>query len=67
MKFVFSQCVKIFLVWGDIKLVLVSTVLDRPRIAEIEVLAAGVAGDTLVVLVPKRSGANALQIVEREG
>lgn len=52
---------------GDVDAALLATVLDRLRIAEIDVLAAGVAGDTLVVLVPKRSGASALQVVEREG
>ena len=49
---------------GDVDSALLATVLDRLRIAEIDVLAAGVAGDTLVVLVPQRSGASALQVVE---
>ncbi|ERH05207.1 MAG: hypothetical protein J07HN4v3_00801 [Halonotius sp. J07HN4] len=49
---------------GDVDSALLSTVLDRLRIADIDVLAAGVAGDALVVLVPKRSGASALQCVE---
>jgi len=49
---------------GDVDAALLSTVCDRLRIAEIDVLAAGVAGDTLVVLVPQRSGASALQLLE---
>ena len=52
---------------GDVNAALLATVLDRLRIADIDVLAAGVAGETLVVLIPQRSGANALQLVEREG
>ncbi|TQQ80856.1 hypothetical protein EGH24_06770 [Halonotius terrestris] len=49
---------------GDVDSDLLATVLDRLRIAEITVHAAGVAGESLVVLVPRRSGAAALQIVE---
>lgn len=49
---------------GDVDSALLATVLDRLRIAEIDVLAAGVASDTLVVLVPQRAGVDALRVVE---
>jgi hypothetical protein len=49
---------------GDADAALLATVLDRLRIAEIDVLAAGVAADSLAVAVPQRSGATALQLVE---
>ena len=52
---------------GDVDAALLATVLDRLRIADIDVLAAGVAADTLVVVVPQRSGASALQRVETAG
>ena len=49
---------------GDVDSDLLATVLDRLRIADIEVAAAGVADDTLVVVVPRRAGATALRLVE---
>jgi len=49
---------------GEIDSDLLATVLDRLRIADIEVAAAGVADDALVVVVPRRSGATALRLVE---
>ena len=49
---------------GDVDSALLATVLDRLRIAEIDVLAGAVADDTLVVVVPQRSGAAALRLVE---
>ena len=49
---------------GDVDSDLLATVLDRLRIADIEVAAAGVADDALVVLVPRRAGATALRLVE---
>lgn len=49
---------------GDVDSDLLATVLDRLRIADIEVEAAGVAADALVVLVPRRAGATALRLVE---
>ena len=49
---------------GDVDSELLATVVDRLRIDEIEVHAAGVADDALVVLVPRRSGATALRLVE---
>ena len=49
---------------GDVDSALLATVVDRLRIDEIEVHAAGVAADALVVLVPRRSGATALRLVE---
>ena len=50
---------------GNVDSTVLATTLDRLRIAEIDVLAGGVAADTLVILVPQRSGATALQLVER--
>ena len=49
---------------GDVDSELLATVVDRLRIDEIEVHAAGVADDALVVVVPRRSGATALRLVE---
>ncbi|MFC7041847.1 DUF7523 family protein [Halonotius sp. GCM10025705] len=49
---------------GDVDSDLLATVLDRLRIADIEVRAAGVADDALVVVVPRRAGATALRLVE---
>ena len=49
---------------GDVDAALLATVCDRLRIDEIDVLAAGVAANSLAVAVPQRSGATALQIVE---
>ena len=49
---------------GDVDSELLATVVDRLRNDEIEVHAAGVADDALVVLVPRRSGATALRLVE---
>ena len=49
---------------GDVDSDLLATVLDRLRIADIEVAAAGVADDALVVVVPRRAGATALRLVE---
>ena len=49
---------------GDVDSELLATVVDRLRIDEIEVHAAGVADDALVVLVPRRSGATALRLIE---
>ena len=49
---------------GDVDSELLATVVDRLRIDEIEVHAAGVVDDALVVIVPRRSGATALRLVE---
>ena len=49
---------------GDVDSELLATVVDRLRIDDIEVHAAGVADEALVVLVPRRSGATALRLVE---
>jgi len=49
---------------GDVDSAVLATALDRLRIAEIDVLAAGVAGDALVVLVAQRAGVDALRLVE---
>jgi len=49
---------------GDVDSELLATVVDRLRIEDIEVHAAGVAADALVVVVPRRSGAAALRLVE---
>ena len=49
---------------GDVDSALLATVLDRLRIAEIDVLAAGVAVDSLVVLVAQRAGVDTLRVVE---
>ena len=49
---------------GDVDSELLATVVDRLRIDEIEVHAAGVVDDALVVVVPRRSGATALRLVE---
>ena len=49
---------------GDVDSELLATVVDRLRSDDIEVYAAGVAAAALVVLVPRRSGAAALRLVE---
>lgn len=49
---------------GDVDSELLARVCDRLRIADIAVHAAGVAGESLVVVVDRRAGATTLQIVE---
>lgn len=49
---------------GDVDARTLSHVLDRLTAAAIEPEAAGVAGDTLVVVVGHRAGADALRVVE---
>jgi len=49
---------------GAVDAGVLATVCDRLRIAEIDILAAGVAADLLVVVVPQRAGVDALRTVE---
>jgi hypothetical protein len=49
---------------GAVDARVLATVCDRLRIAEIDILAAGVAADLLVVIVPQRAGVDALRVVE---
>ncbi len=49
---------------GDVDAAVLASALDRLRIADIDVVAAGVTSETLVILVEQRAGANALQLVE---
>ena len=49
---------------GDVDPRALETVLGRLRTAEIECLRAGVAGESLVVAVEERAGAEALRVVE---
>jgi hypothetical protein len=49
---------------GDVDAAALSAVVDRLGAENIVVDAAGVAGDALVVVVPRSDGANALRVVE---
>lgn len=49
---------------GDVDAAALSAVLDRLAAENVVVDAAGVAGDRLVVVVPRSDGANALRLVE---
>ena len=49
---------------GDVSAAALGDVLGRLRAAEIPVEAAGVGDDTLVVVVERRSGPDALRVVE---
>ena len=49
---------------GDVDAAALSTVLSRLSTAGIDVRAAGVAGETLLVVVARRDGARAVQTVE---
>jgi hypothetical protein len=41
-----------------------AAVVDRLRTADVDVAAAGVAGDALTVVVDRRDGPDALRVVE---
>jgi hypothetical protein len=49
---------------GDVDPAALAWTLDRLLAAEVGVEAAGVAGDALLVAVPRREGADALRVVE---
>lgn len=49
---------------GDVDPGLLSRVLARLEIVDVEIEAAGMAGDSLVVVVGRRAGVNALRAVE---
>lgn len=49
---------------GEVDAAALAAVLDRLRIADVSVDAAGVAGDTLLVVVPRRAGAKTVRLVE---
>ena len=49
---------------GDVDARALSTVVDRLHAENVVVDVAGVAGDRLVVVVPRADGANALRVVE---
>jgi hypothetical protein len=49
---------------GDVDAAALSAVLSRLAAENVVVDAAGVAGDSLVVVVPRSDGANALRLVE---
>ena len=49
---------------GDVDAAALSAVLGRLDAADVAVAAAGVAGDSLVVVVDRRDGATALRVVE---
>lgn len=49
---------------GDLSPAVLATTLDRLRFADIAIEAAGVAGDSLVVVVERRDGPDALRVVE---
>ncbi len=49
---------------GAVDAEMLATVCDRLRIAEIDILAASVAADLLVVVVPQRAGVDTLRTVE---
>jgi hypothetical protein len=51
-------------VTGDVDAHLLASTVDRLRIADIPVAAAGVSAEAMVVLVPRRDGPTALQLVE---
>ncbi|WP_336037463.1 DUF7523 family protein [Halobacterium yunchengense] len=49
---------------GDVDARALAVVLDRLHVAGVDPDAAGVAGDTLAVVVDRRDGADALRVVE---
>jgi hypothetical protein len=49
---------------GEVDAAALARVLCRLTTADVEVSAAGVAGDTLVVVVERRAGADAVRVVE---
>jgi hypothetical protein len=49
---------------GDVRAVHLGPVLERLRVADIEVRAAGAVEGTLAVVVPRRDGPTALRVVE---
>jgi len=49
---------------GDVDALLLAATLDRLRIAEIAVEATGLAAQTMVIVVPRRDGPTALQLIE---
>jgi hypothetical protein len=49
---------------GGVDAEMLATVCDRLRIAEIDILAASVAANLLVVVVPQRAGVDTLRTVE---
>lgn len=51
-------------VTGAVDVRLLAATLDRLRIAEIPVEAAGIAAETMVIVVPRRDGPTAVQLVE---
>ena len=51
-------------VTGDVDARLFAATLDRLRIAEVPVAATGLAAETMVVVVPRREGPTALQLIE---
>ncbi|MFO7832929.1 MAG: hypothetical protein R6V31_02455 [Halohasta sp.] len=51
-------------VTGAVDARLLAAVLDRLRIAEVPVGGAGVVGESLVVVVPRREGSTALRLIE---
>jgi hypothetical protein len=51
-------------VTGDVDARLLAAALDRLRIAEIPVAATGLAAETMVVVVPRRAGPTAVQLIE---
>lgn len=51
-------------VTGDVDAQLLASTLDRLRIEEIPVTAAGVTTEALILLVPRRDGPTAVQLVE---
>ena len=51
-------------VTGDVDARLLAAVLDRLRIAEIPITATGLVAETMVVVVPRRAGPTAVQLIE---
>ncbi|SFL10360.1 hypothetical protein SAMN04487950_2466 [Halogranum rubrum] len=49
---------------GDVDTASLAAVLDRLAVADVAVDAAAVAGETLLVVVGRRDGANAVRVVE---
>ena len=49
---------------GDVDATLLTAVVERCRVQRVLVDAAGVAGDELVLVVPRRQGATALRLAE---
>ena len=51
-------------VTGDVDARLLAATLDRLRIAEIPVVATGLAGESMIVVVPRREGPTAVRLIE---